>query len=342
VGAGPGSTPLFLDGHVYLTGPHEGAPFGLSIVVPAVAGPFNLGTIDVGARIELNPSTAALTIASDPLPQSVDGIPLQLDTVNLDIDRAGFVFNPTNCQPLATEGALQSSQGATALVTSPFQAANCATLAFKPKLGATTHALTSKADGAYLHMRLVSTPGQANIAKVKVDLPKQLPTRLTTLRNACIAAVLEASPASCPAASVVGSVTVITPVLRDALVGPVYLVSHGGAGTPDLEFVLQGEGVSVDVIGQTLIEHGVLSGAFRALPDVPISTLGLVLGAGPHSLLAANVQALAKRSLCGADLTMSSAITGQNGAVLKQTTRIAVAGCPKRKASKHRASKRKA
>ncbi len=347
VGAGPGADPVFLNGRVYLTGPYEGAPFGLSIVVPAVAGPLDLGTIDVGARIDVDPSTAALTIASDPLPQSLDGIPLQIKTVNLDIDRQGFVFNPTDCQALGIQGTLESSDGALASVSSRFQAANCATLAFKPRLSGLTHAKTGKADGAYLHMRLESPPGQANIAKVKVDIPKQLPVRLTTLQHACLAAVLEADPAGCPAASVVGSVTVITPVLRHALVGPVYLVSHGRASSPTLEFVLQGEGVTVDVVGQAIIKHGVISAAFRSLPDVPISTLGLVLGAGPHSLLAANVPAKAHGSLCGQSLAMDTAVTGQNGAVRRQTTKLAVLGCPKRhaptrKAPGRRASKRRA
>ena len=74
--------------------------------------------------------------------------------------------------------------------------------------------------------------------------------------------MIDANPAGCPAASAVGSVTVITPVLRHALVGPVYLVSHAGAATPDLELVLQGEGVTVDVVGQTIVKHGVIAGVF--------------------------------------------------------------------------------
>jgi hypothetical protein len=340
--AGPGADPVSLEGHVYLTGPYHGAPFGLSIVVPAVAGPFHLGTIDVRARIGVDPSTAALTISSDPLPQSLDGIPLQIKTVNLDIDRQGFVFNPTDCRPLGITATLQSSASALASVSSRFQAANCATLAFTPKLTALAHAHTSKAGGAYLHMRLVSSPGQANIAQVKVDLPKQLPTRLTTLQQACAAAVVAVDPASCPAASVVGSVTVLTPVLRQPLVGPVYLVSHGGAETPDIEFVLQGAGVTVDIVGRTIVQHGVLSAAFRSVPDVPISTLGVVLDAGPHSLLGANLPARASGSLCGQSLAMSTAITGQNGAVVRQSTKIAVAGCAKRRASARRGSTRRA
>jgi uncharacterized repeat protein (TIGR01451 family) len=335
IGAGPGANPVFVKGGVYLTGPYEGAPFGLSIVVPAVAGPFNLGTIVLGARIEVNPSTAALSVASDPLPQSLDGIPLQIKTVNLDIDREGFVFNPTDCRALAVEGTLTSTAGATATASSRFQAANCATLAFKPRLSALAHAHTSKADGAYVHARLELPAGDANVAALKIDVPKQLPVRLTTLQKACPAAVIEANPAGCPAASVVGSVTVLTPVLRHALVGPAYLVSHAGTATPDLELVLQGEGVTVDVVGRTIIKRGVISAVFTSLPDVPIATLGLVLSADPHSLLAANLPASAKWSLCGRRLAMPTAITGQNGAVLKRTVNIYVSGCPLKKRRLH-------
>jgi hypothetical protein len=340
--AGPGAEPVSLDGHVYLTGPYDGAPFGLSIVIPAAAGPFDLGTIDVRARIEVDPSTAALTVTSDPLPQSLDGIPLQLKALDLDIGREGFVFNPTNCQPLGITATLQSSDDALASVSSRFQAANCATLAFTPTLTGLAHAKTTKAGGAYLHMRLQSTAGQANIAAVKVDIPTQLPVRLTTLQHACLAAVVAANPANCPAASVVGSVTVLTPILRQPLVGPVYLVSHGGSETPDIEFVLQGEGVNIDVIGRTIVKHGVLSAAFASLPDVPISTLGLVLGAGPHSLLAANLPTKANGSLCGRSLAISTELTGQNGAVVRHTTKLAVTGCAKRAGSKRGKATRKA
>ena len=340
VGAGPGADPLFLqNGHVYLTGPYEGAPFGLSIVVPAVAGPFNLGTIVLGARIAVNPSTSALSIVSDPLPQSLDGIPLQLKTVNLNIDRPGFVFNPTSCEPLAIEGTLTSSHGATALVSSRFQAADCTRLAFKPTLTALAHARTSKANGAYLHVRLVTQPGQANIAKVKVDLPRQLPSRLSTLQRACTAAVLEANPAECPAASMVGTATVISPILHRPLAGPAYLVSHGAAASPDLELVLQGEGVTIDVLGHTTIRRGVIAAAFEALPDVPISSFDLVLDEGPHSLLAADLPASARRNMCRQRLAMPVTITAQNGAVIKRTPTIAVWRCTTHRAwrkPKHR------
>jgi hypothetical protein len=340
VGAGPGPEPAYVNGTVYLTGPHEGAPFGLSIVVPATVGPLSLGTIVVGAKIDVNPATAALTISSGPLPQSLDGVPLQIRTVSLDIDREGFTFNPSDCEPLAFEGTAESTQSLTAAVSTRFQAANCAALPFTPKLSGLTHAGTSKVHGAYLHVRIVSAGGQANIAKLKVDLPKQLTPRLSTLQYACLAMVIDVDPARCPAASVVGSVTVITPVLHQPLVGPVYVVSHGHSASPAVEFVLQGEGVTVDVVGQTSLQHGILAGTFRALPDVPISTLGLVLTEGPHSLFAANLPARSRSSMCGQNLAMPTEITGQNGAVLKQTTKLAVSGCTKperRRRSRHKA-----
>jgi len=340
VGAGPGPEPAFVNGAVYLTGPYEGAPFGLSIVVPATVGPLSLGTIVVGAKVEVNPATAALTISSGSLPQSLDGVPLQIRTVNIDIDREGFTFNPTDCEPLAFEGTAESAQSLSAAIATRFQAANCAALAFTPKLSGLTHANTSKEHGAYLHVRIVSAGGQANIAKLKVDLPKQLTPRLSTLQDACLATVIEVDPARCPAASIVGSVTVITPVLHEPLVGPVYVVSHGRSASPGVEFVLQGEGVTVEEVGQTSLQHGILAATFRSLPDVPISTLGLVLTEGPHSLFAANLPARARRSMCGQSLAMPTEITGQNGAVLKQTTKLAVSGCTKPKT--HRKAKRKA
>jgi hypothetical protein len=352
IAAGPGEDPVWIKGKIYLTGsiPPEGstlpagvstfpaggsnqsgAPFGLSIVVPAIAGPFNLGEIVVRARIEVNSHTGQLEIESDLLPSILKGIPLDIRAVNLTIDRAGFIFNPTSCAPLAVTGTLSSASGAGAAVSSPFAAVNCAKLPFKPQLSALTHARTSRADGAYLHVKIVlapTHPGQANIAKLKLDLPKQLPARLTTLRQACTAAAFAANPGDCPAASNVGTATVVTPVLSGPLTGPVYLVSHGGAAFPDLEIVLRGEGITLILDGQTSIKRGVASSTFKALPDVPISTFDLVLADGPHSLLGANLPAKARDNMCRQTLAMPVAITGQNGAEIHESTKIGITGCP--------------
>jgi hypothetical protein len=130
---------------------------------------------------------------------------------------------------------------------------------------------------------------------------------------------------------VVGEGTAVTPVLRSALTGPAILVSHGGEAFPDLVIVLQGEGITLDLVGNTKIKKGITSSTFKSVPDAPISTFDLVLPEGPHSVLATNLPSRANYSFCGQRLSMPTEITGQNGAVIKQTTKIAVSGCPKGK-----------
>jgi hypothetical protein len=348
VAAGAGSSPFYLGGSVYLTGPYHGAPFGLSIVVPAIAGPFNLGTVVVRAAIAIDPATAQLTITSDPLPTILQGIPLGLRVVNVTVDRAAFMFNPTDCAASKVDATAQSAQGAVAASSTPFQVANCATLPFKPKLSASAGGKASKAGGASLDVKIASRggpqpgAGEANIASVKVALPKQLPSRLTTLQKACLAATFEANPANCPAASNVGMATAATPILAHPLSGPAYLVSHGGAAFPDLEIVLQGEGVTIVLDGKTDIKKGITSSTFKAVPDAPISSFELKLPTGYNSILTSNVPQAKRFSLCGQTLNMPTAITGQNGAALNQTTKIAIDGCPKvEKAQKNKAKKAK-
>ncbi len=176
--------------------------------------------------------------------------------------------------------------------------------------------------------------GEANIRSVRVELPKQLPARLTTLQKACVAKVFEANPALCPKESDVGSAKAVTPVLTHPLVGPAYLVSHGGAAFPDLEVVLQGEGIVLVLDGQTNIKRGITSSDFAMVPDAPVSSFSLTLPQGKFSALASNVPAKAKFSLCGQTLKMPTTLIGQNGVVVKQSTRVGVTGCPRVKKAK--------
>jgi hypothetical protein len=326
VAAGAGSEPFWISGHVYLTGPYNGAPFGLSVVVPAKAGPFNLGNVVVRAAINVNPTTAAVTVTSGPLPQLVDGVPLRTQTVNVLVNRQGFLLNPTNCEQQSVTGKFAAAQGATASVSSPFAVEGCKSLPFKPSFTASTQAKTSKTDGASLDVKVGYPPAsKANIRSVKVDLPLALPSRLTTLHKACPAAVFEANPATCPPESAVGIVRATTPVLPVALMGPAYLVSHGGEAFPNLVVVLQGDGVRVNLVGATEIKKGITSSTFRSIPDVPVNSFELYLPEGKYSVLAAN------GNLCKQKLAMPTAITGQNGSTIKQTTTIKVTGCPKAK-----------
>jgi hypothetical protein len=329
---------VWVSGEAFLTGPYGGGPFGLSIVVPVKAGPFDFGVEAVRAAIHVDPHTSQLTIDTPVLPHIVKGIPLQIRTINVEVDRTGFIFNPTDCEPLVVTGTIASTQGATAAVSSHFQAANCAALAFHPKLTASTQAKTSQANGASLDVKIAYPKGtQANIHKVAVSLPKQLPSRLTTIQKACPEATFAVNPAACPAASNIGTATAVTPVLNVPLTGPAYLVSHGGAAFPDLVLILQGQGVTLDIVGSINIDkRGVTSSTFSSVPDAPISSFELNLPVGPHSALTATLPKKARNRLCGSQLVMPTTITGQNGAQIKQSTKIAVTGCHKPPPRKHK------
>jgi hypothetical protein len=337
VAAGPGSHPYYQKGQVYLTGPYKGAPFGLSIVVPTHAGPFNLGNVVVRARINVDSTTAALTVTTDSLPQILDGIPLRLRTTNVTINRPGFIFNPTDCAQLHIAATVSGSQGTQAEESAPFAVSGCAGLPFAPKFSVATAGETSRAGGASLDAKLTLPAGaQSNIAKVKVELPKQLPSRLSTLQKACTESTFTANPAACPAASRIGYVQAVTPILPVKLVGPVYFVSHGGEAFPDLVAVLQGYGVVVDLVGSTYISHaGITSSTFTYIPDVPVSSFELFLPEGQYSALAAN------GSLCKDKLAMPTLFVAQDGAQLKKSTPIQVTGCPTAKKAKKATKKAK-
>lgn len=338
---GPGADPFLVQGgDVYLTEGYGGAPYGLSIVVPAVAGPYTLagttgqGTVVVRAQIYVDSHTAQLTVVSGELPSMLDGIPLQLRAVDVKIDRPGFTFNPTNCGKLQVTGTITAVEGATSDVSSPFQVTNCASLAFKPSFKAGASGRTSRLNGASLHVAL-SYPaggGEANLRRVKVELPKQMPSRLSTLQKACTATQFAANPAGCPPSSIVGHAKASTPIIPVPLEGPAYFVSNGSAEWPNLVIVLQGYGTTVDLVGDTLIngKTDVTSSTFNTVPDVPVGSFELTLPEGPYSALTANA------NLCKAkSLTMPTEMLAQNGAVVDQSTKIQLAGCPKAKTAKH-------
>jgi hypothetical protein len=329
VAAGSGSEPLWVSGHVYLTGPYGTGPFGLTVVVPAVAGPFNLGYVVVRSAIAIDPNTAAVTITTATLPQILDGIPLRIQKLNVNVNHPGFIFNPTNCGKQQVAATIEAEQGAAASVTVPFAVEGCENLPFKPTFTVSTQGQTSKAKGASLDVKVTSGAGQANIGKVVVLLPRQLPARLTTLQKACTAATFAQNPSMCPAASDVGIAKAVTPVLRVPVTGPAYLVSHGGAAFPDLVVILQGEGIRLDLTGNTDIKKGITTSSFNSIPDAPVSSFELKLPEGPHSVLTSNLSVKVKGSLCGVKLVMPTTIIGQNGAQIKQSTKVAISGCPR-------------
>jgi hypothetical protein len=319
VTVGAGGEPYPFSGPVYLTGPYNGAPYGLSIPIEAAAGPFDLGRVTTRASINVDPHSARV-IATSTLPRIVGGVPLRLRSISVAINRANFLLNPTNCGELHTESVLSSTFNATAPASSPFQVANCGALAFKPTFTVASNAKATKLNGASLKVTMTQPAHQANLRSVVATLPLQLPSRLTTLQKACLQATFDANPAGCAAAKV-GTATAYTPTLPTPLTGSAYLVSHGGAAFPDLDLVLDGSGVRVILVGNTNIKNGITTSTFASIPDVPVTKFVLDLPTGRNSALTAF------GSLCAKPLIMPTTMTAQNGAQIKQSTRIAVSGC---------------
>ncbi len=346
VEVGVGTVLAQTPGSLYLAGPYHGAPLSLVSITSATVGPFDLGTVVIRFALRINPVTAQVEVSptgSEPIPHIIKGIVTHVRNIHVYVDRPDFIINPTSCEHLQVQNAVSGggadpsnpADQSSMSVASPFQAADCANLAFKPAFTVSTSAKTSRADGASLTAKL-AVPGalgtQANISRVKVELPKQLPSRLPTLQKACTAAQFEANPAGCPPASIIGHAKAITPILPVPLEGPAYFVSHGGEGWPSLEIVLQGYGFTIDLVGTTFIsKQGVTSSTFKTVPDQPVTSFELTLPERPYSALTA------LGNLCTAkNLTMPTELVGQNGAEIKQNTKVAVIGCPKARHVKHK------
>jgi hypothetical protein len=341
VSAGVGSVLAQAPGRVYLAGPYHGAALSIVSITAAKVGPFDLGTVVIRFALRVNPITAQVEIdsaGSDPIPHIIQGIVVNVREIHAYIDRQKFILNPTNCNPMSIQNVVTGAGAdftnpadqVPVTLASPFQAADCANLAFKPVFKASTSGKTSKANGASLAVKLtypVAAPGTyANIRTVKVDLPKQLPSRLTTLQKACTAAQFNLNPAGCPAASVVGQAKAVTPLIPVPLEGPAYFVSHGGEAFPSLIVVLQGYGITIDLVGTTFISKtGVTSSTFKTVPDQPVSSFELTLPQGKYSALAAN------GNLCTSKLAMPTAFIAQNGMEIHESTPLSVTGCAKAK-----------
>jgi hypothetical protein len=336
VGAGVGTVLAQTPGKVYLAGPYHGSALSIVSVTSATVGPFDLGTVVIRFALRINPTTAQVEVdsaGSDPIPHIIDGIVVHVRDIRVYVDRSKFILNPTSCNPMSilntVTGAgagITGQDGLPVTVTSPFQAADCSNLAFKPVFKVSTSGKTSRTNGASLSVKLSYPTAplgtQANIRSVKVDLPKQLPSRLTTLQKACPDSTFNVNPASCPAASRVGQAKALTSILPVPLEGPAYFVSHGGAKFPELIIVLQGYGVTIDLHGETFIsKQGITSSTFPAVPDQPVTSFELTLAQGQYSALAAN------GNLCKSKLVMPTAFVAQNGVVIHRSTPISVTGC---------------
>jgi hypothetical protein len=340
VGAGVGSVLAWTPGKVYLAGPYHGAPFSIVSVTSATVGPFDLGTVVIRFALQINPITAQPEIdstGSDPIPHIIDGIVVHVREIHVYIERAKFILDPTSCEPISISDTITGA-GADftnpadqdpVTIATPFQAADCQNLQFKPTFAASASGKTSRKDGTSVTFKISYPSGalghEAWFKSAKFDIPKQLPARLSTLQKSCPVATFAKNPSACPSASRIGTMTVNTQIVPVPLTGPVYFVSNGSLKFPEAVIVLQGYGITVDLHGETFINEktSVTSATFRAIPGVPFNNVTVSLPAGPYSEFTANT------NICKAKLNMPIALTAQNGQTIHRTTKITVTNCPK-------------
>jgi hypothetical protein len=331
--AGVGSDPYTVTGgRVYLTEHYDGAPFGLSIVTPAVAGPFNLGNVVVRAKLEVDQLTSIVTAATTgEIPHILDGIPLQIRRVNVTVNRHGFMLNPTTCAAKTVVGTVTGGEGATdGGLSSPFQVGGCTNLAFRPSIKISTRAHSSKRDGANLEIK-ISYPrnpltSESWLGGVKLVIPKQLPSELKTIQQACEAATYETNRAACPAHSIIGHVVVRTPILPEPLTGSIYFVSYGSAKFPDAIMLLKGYGITIEQRGETYVHNGITSVTFRSIPDEPVETIEVELPSGEYSEFGSNL-GVGKYDFCGHKLMVPTALRAQDATEIHEETPVQITGC---------------
>jgi len=298
--SGSGANPLQLGGNAYLAGPYKGAPLSLVTITPAVAGPFDLGTVVVRVALNVDPETAQIHAVSDVIPDVFGGVKLDLRAIDLDIDRSQFMLNPTSCAAQATTGQINGGGADPAdpatfssyPVNDPFQATECNKLAFKPKLTIQLFGGTVRNKYPRLKATLKARNGDANIARTAVTMPRSLFLEQGHIGTVCTRPQLASH--TCPKASVYGSAEAKTPLLSDKLKGKVYLVSSNNK-LPDLLVDLRGQ---VEVYLRGVISSGSTGGlktVFRAVPDVPVSKFVLNMKGGKKSLLVNSQNLCAKK-----------------------------------------------
>ena len=312
---GAGTRPLYTSGRTYLVGPYKGAPLSIVVVVPAVAGPYDLGNVVVRAAVEVDPETLRITAISDPLPQIFGGVPLRMRMIQVDLNRPNFALNPTNCEPLSVIGTITGEQNSVANVNAPFQVANCTDLDYGPKLRLKLKGGVNRRGHPAITAILRTEPGEANTRRAAVTLP---PGQI--LDNGHIGAVctrVQFAADKCPAGSRLGSASAWSRLLDEPVSGGVYLRSSNN-DLPDIVADLEGQ---VDAeLGARIssAKNGGLRATFAGLPDVPIEKFVVNLQGGKKGLVQNTT------SLCGKPKKAKLAMTGQNGWKLKERVPLRV------------------
>lgn len=322
VAAGAGSLPFHSPGTVYLTGPYKGAPLGLAVVTPVVAGPLDLGSIVVRAALHVDPITAQVRVVSDPLPSIIEGIPLNLRAVRVVMDRPQFTLNPTSCEEMATTATIGSLQGARAAVSERYQVGACAALGFRPSLRLKLNGGTRRGSFPRLRAELRMPGGNANVSRAAVTLPRSVILEQAHIRTVCTRVQFAAG--ACPPSSVYGHARAFSPLLDRSLEGPVYLRSNGGERElPDLVAALDGQ-IEIELEGHIDAVRERLRTRFASVPDAPISKFVLEMKGGKRGLLAVS------RNLCAATDRTIVKMGAHNGR-LRDSRPIVHDSCGKRK-----------
>jgi hypothetical protein len=303
VGAGAGSTPFHAAGVAYLAGPYKGAPLSLAVVTPAVAGPFDLGTVVIRNALNVDPESTQISAVSDVIPSILKGIPLDIRTIDLSLDRSRFTLNPTSCDPMEILGAATSVFNQEAGLKDPFQVGGCGVLAFKPKLGLKLKGATKRGKYPALTAVLDAGAGEANIARASVGLPHSVFLAQNHIRTVCTRVQFAAE--ACPAGAVYGQATAFSPLLDQPLSGPVYLRSSANK-LPDLVADLRGQ-IRVALVGRIDSFKGGIRTTFESVPDAPVSKFVLRMQGGKKGLL------VNSRDICRSVTRADVQFDGQNG-----------------------------
>jgi hypothetical protein len=306
-GAGAGPAPYYAKGTAYLSGPYKGAPLSLAIITPATAGPFDLGTIVTRAALYLDPKTAQVSAVSDPIPAILQGIPLDVRSVDVAIDKPDFMLNPTSCDPMSLSGQLVSTLGQAAPLASRFQLGECGRLGFKPKITLSLRGGTKRGSHPALTAVLMPRAGDANIASVSVALPHSEFLDQAHIGTVCTRVQFAAG--ACPAGSVYGTTQVSTSLLDYPLAGNLYLRSSDNE-LPDLVVDLRGpayQPIRFEAAGRTDSIHGGIRNTFDFVPDAPFTRLVAQLRGAKKGLL------VNSRDICKKTYRATVKYTAHNG-----------------------------
>jgi hypothetical protein len=316
VAAGPGTHPFNAVGKIYLAGPFKGAPLSLAAVTPALAGPYDYGTVVVRVALHIDPLTAQVRAASDTVPSIIGGIPIRMRSISVKLDRPNFTINPTNCSPFTVDSEGIGDQGTVAGFSSYFQAVNCGTLDFGPKMSITQvggRRDTKRNRNPRLRFELRTRPGDANLRSIAVTLPKAFQVDQRHLGNICAKSQLETE--HCKGRQSIGAAEVRTPLLDQPLSGPAYAVSGYGK-LPHLAFILDGQ-VTLMPQGESASDkNGFLRTVVPVIPDAQIGYFALSLLGGKQGYL------INTRDLCRKPKPTTVEYTAQNGKVTTQEVRL--------------------